>query len=437
MCQALERSSSRGRIGHDVSVKRLLRLSGPAALGVAVAALVIVPAIASAAGSDPTVWVSPHGSGSACIKAKPCGIEDGFQKLVTGTLILTPGSYGSASSRINQLLSAGKNTLVEGEPGKKAPTIYTGDFVSVWSVSHVDVNYVGSDNGAVLIYHSMDHSSVTAMTSTFQGAACASFGAAITDSVCYDTGSQGVALSVDAGTETVPIRGVTAIGSAATGTGILASEGTTNTVGHVTVSNSIAIGAEDLGGINAAQGSDPTAIVIVTVSHSDASQTESNNQSTVNTDDTDTDQPPVFADATDGNFTEEPSSPTIDTGAKDPAHDTDLAGRPRTLGKAPDMGAYEVPEQPTITKIKVKRRTSSSLTVRVTIDAEGLTSHVGVTATKGLSAQLSRQMPVTGDKPTTVKLTITGLKHKSSYVVQAEASNAAGSVNSPKVKAHT
>jgi hypothetical protein len=416
---------------------RLLRLAAPAAICVTVATLVTVPATANAVGASPTIWVSPKGSGSACTQAKPCGIENGFQKLVTGTLILMPGNYGSTSSRINQLLSAGKNTLVEGEPGKKPPTIYTNDFVGVWSVSHVDVNYVGSDNGAVLIYNSMDHSSVTALTSAYQGAACASFGAAVTDSVCNDTGSQGVALSIVADTQTVPIRGVTAIGSAATGTGILASEGTTNTVGHVTVTNSIAVGADDFGGVNAAQGSDPTASVIVTDSHSDASQTESNNQSVVDTDDTDTNQPPVFADATDGNFTEEPSSPTIDTGASDPAHDTDLAGRPRTLGKAPDMGAYERPETPAIAKIKVKRRTSTSLTVRVTINSEGLASRVGVTATKGLSARLSRQITVTGDMAETVKLTITGLKHKSSYSVQAEASNAAGSVNSHKVKART
>jgi hypothetical protein len=416
---------------------RWLKLAAPAGLCVVVAGLVTVPATANAAGSNPTIWVSPKGSRAACTKAAPCGIEDGFQKLVTGTLILMPGSYGSTSNRINQLLSAGKNTVVEGEPGTKTPTIYTNDFVGVYSVSHVDVNYVGSDNGALLVYHSMDHSSVTANTSAYGAAACASFDAAITDSVCDDTGSQGVALSIDAGTQAVQVRGVTAIGSAATGTGIFASESTSNTVGQVTVSNSIAIGATDLGGLSAYQGSDQSASVVVTVSHSDVSQYVTTNNSKIDFDATDTQRPPVFADATDGNFSEEPSSPTIDTGASDPAHDTDLAGRPRTLGKAPDMGAYEVPEEPAITKIKAKRRTSTSLTVRVTIDSEGLGSRVDVTATKGLSARLSRPITVTGDQPRTVKLTISGLKAKSSYSVQAEASNAAGTVSSHKVKTRT
>jgi hypothetical protein len=51
---------------------------------------------------------------------------------------------------------------------------------------------------------------------------------------------------------------------------------------------------------------------------------------------------PKFVDAAAGNFREAPGSPTIDAGVADALSGTnDLDGNPRTLGAAPDIGAYE------------------------------------------------------------------------------------------------
>ena len=53
---------------------------------------------------------------------------------------------------------------------------------------------------------------------------------------------------------------------------------------------------------------------------------------------------PLFADASNGNFHPLAGSPLIDAGAADAANGpTDLDGRARTLGAAPDIGAYEFP----------------------------------------------------------------------------------------------
>ena len=50
---------------------------------------------------------------------------------------------------------------------------------------------------------------------------------------------------------------------------------------------------------------------------------------------------PAFVNAAAGDYREAAASPTIDAGVADQLGATDLAGNPRTLGGAPDIGAYE------------------------------------------------------------------------------------------------
>jgi hypothetical protein len=56
---------------------------------------------------------------------------------------------------------------------------------------------------------------------------------------------------------------------------------------------------------------------------------------------------PLFVDAANGDYREAAGSPTIDAGSTDRIGALDLGGYPRTLGAAPDIGAYEfVPPVP-------------------------------------------------------------------------------------------
>ena len=58
------------------------------------------------------------------------------------------------------------------------------------------------------------------------------------------------------------------------------------------------------------------------------------------------DVPPMFVDATNGDYRLRPDSPMVDAGVVNPTFTrspTDILGRPRVQGMAPDMGAYETP----------------------------------------------------------------------------------------------
>jgi hypothetical protein len=61
--------------------------------------------------------------------------------------------------------------------------------------------------------------------------------------------------------------------------------------------------------------------------------------------------PPLFVSAAAGDFRPAAGSPTIDAGSTDQIGTVDLAGNPRALGAAPDIGAYEFvpPAVPVVT----------------------------------------------------------------------------------------
>jgi hypothetical protein len=57
---------------------------------------------------------------------------------------------------------------------------------------------------------------------------------------------------------------------------------------------------------------------------------------------------PLFANATGGDYREAAGSPTIDAGIADRLGATDFDGNPRTLGAAPDIGAFESAPPPPV-----------------------------------------------------------------------------------------
>jgi hypothetical protein len=139
------------------------------------------------------------------------------------------------------------------------------------------------------------------------------------------------------------VRNVTAIATGANSVGIQ-SRYTGGGGGHhtLTLSNSIASGSTfDLRAENSVNG--PGVIQVSNSNFDSASATGAAsisgpaNQSA----------PPAFVDAAAGDYREAPGSPTIDAGSAEGIGPLDLAGNPRLLGTAPDIGAFEfVPPPP-------------------------------------------------------------------------------------------
>ncbi len=138
------------------------------------------------------------------------------------------------------------------------------------------------------------------------------------------------------------VSNVTAIASGANSAGIQSryndATGGTHTL---TLTNSIAEGASDL----RTEDSAGTGRIVVSNSNFDSTKAETEGAITGSANQA---APPLFVNAASGDYRPAPGSPTIDAGAPGELGALDLAGNPRVLGSAPDIGAYEfVPPPPT------------------------------------------------------------------------------------------
>jgi hypothetical protein len=158
------------------------------------------------------------------------------------------------------------------------------------------------------------------------------------------TNSHGMeSLATDSGEPASTVRNVTAIATGANSVGIQARYNGPGGGNHtLLLGNSIASGSTfDLRAENSVNG---PGVIQVSNSNFDsvsaagaASISGLANQSA----------PPAFVDAAAGDYREAPGSPTIDAGSGDGIGPLDLAGNPRLLGAAPDIGAFEfVPPPP-------------------------------------------------------------------------------------------
>jgi hypothetical protein len=119
--------------------------------------------------------------------------------------------------------------------------------------------------------------------------------------------------------------------------------------------------------------------------------------------------PPVFVNAAAGDYREAAGSPTIDAGATDKIGTLDLEGNPRTIGVAPDIGAYEfVPPPPpvgVITSLKIRPKAFKAVNAGGAIFSKAGKkgkAPVGATVTYGLTAagtiSFTVERPVQGRK---------------------------------------
>jgi hypothetical protein len=391
-----------------------------------------------------TRYASPTGTQSpTCPKSHPCGIVSAInQAPADNEVIVEPGSYGSTVAPLTTALEpVSPGLYIHGEAGKPRPTIvstaYGGAAAAVVvalgaRLSDVQIEYSNPSSGSAVLVESGTADHVVAIATSVGSAACG-LDTSLTDSECIDTGTDGLAIfgPVAGGTELATVRGVTAEATGMNGLGIRLfpfdsaySVVATNSIIHGTLAD-VDEGEEQAGNADS-----------ITLSHCDYATVMSNHISseTVTADSTDIAKPPTFENAIVADFKELAGSVTVNKGAADPANDQDLQGNPRTLGSAPDIGAFELAQQPVSAKPKVTKKTKSSATLTVAVNPEGLPTTVRLVATHGHRQVMSSSVSARdGRKPHTVRLTIRRLAKHTKYTVVAVAKNAGGRVTSTKV----
>ena len=129
------------------------------------------------------------------------------------------------------------------------------------------------------------------------------------------------------------MRNVTAIATGANSVGIQSRYNDSSAGSHtLTLTNSIAHGASDL---RTEDGNGPGRIV---ASHSNFDLVKAESPGAISGAGNQSAQPVFLAP---GDYREAPGSPTIDAGVAEGIGLLDLAGNPRLLGSAPDIGAFE------------------------------------------------------------------------------------------------
>lgn len=417
-----------------------------AAAGVAgLVAIGVTPlATAASAAGSAARYASPHGSGSSCSKSDPCSLTTAVNSAPAGaSVILTRGSYGSEATPIATTLQGASGLDIQGQTGGAMPAIYSsahrGVVLDGGTLSELQIHFAGSTDAVVADNADVNHVIVDASGTA---EACQVNGGSLSDSLCTADDGAAAGTYVLGGNGPVSVttefRNVTAeaTGSDGVGLDIAAATQATSTA---TATNDIAQGgAAD---VKAEALDAGTSQATVTLSHSDFATTVDGGvktQDTIHTDSTDISAAPHFTNAGHGDYEETASSLTVDAGAKAPKHDTDLLGEPRTLGKAPDIGAYELLVKPKFGHVHVKKVSAHTAHLSVAVNPEGLPTTVKATAKSGSAHAHSPSKPA-GDAShsATIHLTLHHLHSHRAYHVHVEAKNNGGKATSATVVLHT
>ncbi len=298
-------------------------------------------------------YASPSGSGEACSKEAPCSLQAAITKAASNDeVIVTAGTYSVSAPM--EAAPGVSNVYVHGDFSAPMPHIAA----TVENVpfrfegpgerySYLDIVNQGLNPDGLLCYGSgstIERVRTFAIgeyaRGAFEGANCK-----VRDSLIRAEGTYSAALGASGGIGASPesalARNVTAL---ATGTESFGVEVTSDPVGggSMTLDLKNAIVSGD-GADLVASGLLGPANILVTNSNFDSAKpfvegtiTGSPNQTT----------PPLFVNASGGDYREAAGSPTIDAGSTDQIGPLDLEGNPRNQGAAPDIGAFEFASPP-------------------------------------------------------------------------------------------
>lgn len=395
-------------------------------LGVGIAA---VPAHAEIL---PDRWASPTGTAvSGCSEDDPCDIVSAINDApATSVVHVEPGTYGSAASPMTTQLEADNPITIEAATPTDPPVIISnaagGSALITYHSTVSDLVIMSSAPTAGL--YLLDSSSATRVaTFASLGAygACAVDNSTLTDSVCSQTADRAAAIgltSSGAGTTTGTFANVTAVSTGEHSSGVDTSVSDGRSL-DLSFTNSILQGKQHDVHASATNGASST----VSTDHSlYRPTTVATTGATVNGSASDVLGKAKFANLTARDFHEKHTSPSIDAGGTAPSDDTDLAGNPRTLGAAVDIGAYEFLPSPQVGRLRLAELDRRTATFAVRVNPEGLDTQVVLVARHKLHTVTSQVIDA-GDGRTAKTLRWSfRLDPETKYHVRARATSQAG-----------
>jgi hypothetical protein len=292
-------------------------------------------------------FASPGGTGTECTQEKPCELKEAVMTAKAGDeVIITPGAY-----EVKGPISAPPvtNVQIHGEPSGPKPKInaaFGGPVFSLFqagdSLSYVEIENDANGGAGVNCFSSrLERIRVQVVglggTGVFMTSDCT-----IRNSLFSVEGASSYGLRGEnsgSGNTAASARNVTVITSGSHSIGAY-SEYSEITEGSFTLElvNSIIQGTEhDLEMITGTKG---PGNISVTHSNFDSSNPVGEKAKVIDGGGNQT-APPLFVDAEKGDYHEAVGSPTIDAGVAGELGPFDLDGNLRTLGAAPDIGAYE------------------------------------------------------------------------------------------------
>jgi hypothetical protein len=305
-----------------------------------------------------THYASPSGSGTACTQAMPCTPQEAAAKAKTNDeVILASGAYSIGSSPI-LIPSGSENVSVHGDLSGPMPQIDA--HVSGGPIAFEDtggrltylkiVNEAPGAFGVSCVFEGV----VERVDTLARGSGAVGLhqgpGCSVRDSLLRAEGDGAIALhTTDSETSELRdavARNLTAIATGPNSFGVRAEYLGVGPTFEITLllKNTIASGATyDL----YATGIGNKGRIIVDHSNFHTSGTDydgitGNPEGEILADSTNQSAPPLFVDAAAGDFREAAGSPTIDAGELDELPGlVDLAGAPRIIGDAVDIGAFE------------------------------------------------------------------------------------------------
>ncbi len=378
-----------------------------------------LPAVAHAA----THYAAPNGvtTGSCSTPQTACEIHYaiGTAPQANGDqVIVLPGKYQAGTSSI----VASMAISIHGEAGKPMPviegsTVISGNDAGLLQldggpgtkVSDLKLVQSGSNGPPVALYDSaggahIDRVFVVLASGATGVAVLLGNGSVLSDSVAWaqsPSAQEDVALSGFAnGQVNARVENVTAWG----GDAAIAATNLGSGSVALTVENSTAHGTT----YDLAANATMSGTASISADHSNYSLTTG----TINNAGQNQASPPKLVAPNAGNFRELKSSPTVDAGIDSRfVGRKDLSGLPRVLGRAPDIGAYELPAPSVATG--AGRRAGRSVVLSGTVNPEGLrvTScrfEYGTTAALGSMVSCARTVG-SGKAPVAVSARLTGL----------------------------
>ena len=341
-----------------------MRTASPVGLALVIATAISLVGAGAASAAEGELFVSPSGRGAQCTQADPCSIVKAIHNATAGqTVTVETGTYGSPTP-LSKALTVEAGVTVSGQAGPSRPVIVTEGPSGIIlagegsSLSNLEVQDASGEYGvlataaAISIDHVISHVSAA-------GAVACQPSAELTDSVCWSSGSNGVAalpLAKTSGSSTLRNDTLIASGGGGVALAVRARRAVTVTAN---LTNSIARGAGfDISAATETSGAGTTAIVnadhsnYATVAEEDGVRRGTVTITPAGTAGNQT-AAPVFVDESTGDFHEaSTSAATIGKGANSPLDgSTDLDGGPRELLGVTDIGAYEFSPPPSCTSV--------------------------------------------------------------------------------------